>query len=94
MSTYEFTIRVDGLDIENPDQIGRLSQTPDGVFILPAIMGRSGQLAYEVEANGPSAAVRAVHSFISEACPEITLRSIVPDLVNTGEIAELLGYSP
>lgn len=93
MSTYEFTIRVDGLDIENPDQIGRLAQTPDGVFILPATMSRSGQLACEVEANEPNAAVRAVHRFISEACPEITLRSIVPDLVNTSEIAQLLGYS-
>ncbi|MEW6917974.1 hypothetical protein V3M78_06760 [Trueperella pyogenes] len=93
MNNYEFTVKVDGLDIENPDQIGRLAETPDDIFILPAIIGRSQQLSCEVSANELSAAVRTVYRFVGKACPEIKLHSIVPDLVNTSEIAELLDVS-
>ncbi|VEI13120.1 helix-turn-helix transcriptional regulator [Trueperella bialowiezensis] len=93
MNNYEFTVEVDGLDVNSPDQMGKLAETPEGIYILPAIIGRSQQLSCEVSADELSNALRDVYQFVVKACPEIKLRSIVPDVVNTTEIAELLGLS-
>lgn len=93
MGIYEFTVEVDDLDINNPDQVGRLAEAPEGVFVLPAIIGRSQQLSCEIDADSPIRAVRLVYKFIADSCPEIQLRHVIPDLVNTSEIAKLFDLS-
>lgn len=90
MNNYEFTINVDGLNIENLDQIGKLAETPEEIFILPSTIGRSQYLSCEISANTPNEAIRALYRFLAKTCPEIKLNSIVPDLDSPSEITELL----
>lgn len=92
-TTYTFTAAVTGLDLDNEKQLEALEHTPDTFLVLPAIQNRAQLLSCSIPATSAPEAIRILAKFINSNTREISLVTLVPDLVNMTQIAEELGKS-
>lgn len=86
-TTYTFTTTVNGLNLDNENQLAKLENTPEDLFVLPVEQNRVHLLSCEITAESICEAVRKLHKFLADATPEITLERVIPELVNMTQIA-------
>lgn len=91
MNTYSFAVSVQGLDVEDPDQVEQLY----GADFVVAAGTSDGLTTVEAEIEAPSgeAAIQRLLAFFATALPEVKALRIDEHLVTTSEIAEALGLS-
>ena len=89
--SFEFSVQVTGLDIENESQLGLLMSS--SMTIVPYISDRLIMLGIEMIAESPESAVDEFKSFIGENVNGIKIKRIDLDLVSLSQIAERLDVS-
>ena len=86
--TYEFSVQVLGLDIENEDQLAQLRNRK--MTIVPFFSDALILLGVEIAATSPEIALGDFKSFLSKNASDIIIKRIDLDLVSLSQIATRL----
>ena len=86
--SYEFSVQVTGLDIENKPQLKQLKN--DTITVVPFASDGLIMLGIEMAAESPESAFNEFKSFLNKYANKIKIKRVDLDLVSLSQIAERL----